>query len=469
MFFAQTATAEARQALSHATHAPVWWQQPPLARAALPVGESADIFIVGGGFTGLWTAVRAKQRDPNADVVLVDAGRIAIGASGRNGGFVSASITHGHANGIAKFADEFATLYAMGKTNLQEIAETISSNQLDCDFHQGGDYSVAVEPWQVAELQDYAEMVNHHGVPVEFLSGTEMRARVNSESYLAGIYDPEVALVNPAKLAWELARLAEQLGVRIYEHTAIQSWRRQGARIRVASHGGSATVARLVLATGAYQPLLRRISLFTLPVFDHVVATAPLTSDQLAAIGWDGRQGLSDAGNQFHYYRLTADNRIVWGGYDAVYRSGETPGSTLERDDELSARLVTHLHQTFPLLGVVPIEYAWAGAIDTCSRLSPYWGTAAHGQVVFTSGYTGLGVGSSRFGADVMLDLAFGEKTPRTQLRMVRHYPMPFPPPPMRQKVVDWTRSSLIAADANQGQRNAWLQVLDRVGINFDT
>ena len=189
----------------------------------------------------------------------------------------------------------------------------------------------------------------------------------------------------------------------------------------------------------------------------------------MAGIGWTGRQGVGDAGNQFHYYRLTDDNRLLWGGYDAVYARGERPGSSLEHDDFLTARLVQHMHDTFPQLVDVPVEYTWAGAIDTCSRFTAFWGTAHSGQVAYVAGWTGLGVGASRFGADVLLDLLAGADTERTRLRMVRGKPLPFPPEPMRQWVIDLTRNSLARADERGGERDLWLRTLDRLGLGFDS
>jgi glycine/D-amino acid oxidase-like deaminating enzyme len=278
-----------------------------------------------------------------------------------------------------------------------------------------------------------------------------------------------VGLVDPTKLGWGLAAAAESLGVRIFEHAEVTDIRRAGAQLELTTPAGRLRAARVALTTAAHQPLLRRIALYVVPVFDHVVVTAPLPDDVLAAIGWEGREGIGDSGNQFHYYRLTADNRILWGGYDAVYQRGERPGSSLERDDFLTARLVQHLHDTFPAVAEVPIEYAWAGAIDTCSRFSAFWGQAYSRQLAYVAGFTGLGVGASRFGADVLLDLLAGEHTERTALDMVNSAPLPFPPEPARQLVIDLTRRSIAAADANLGQRNLWLRTLDRLGLGFDS
>lgn len=471
MPFAHTPSPPAWAAIADARQGVFWLDDDrrPEPRKELVGNDSADIVVVGGGFSGLWTALRAKERDPGIDVVLLEGDRLLNAASGRNGGFVSASLTHGNLNGLQRWPDEYATLQAMGSENLRGIAETIERYGIDCDFAVTGELDVATEDYQVTELHDRVQRVTQAGGRLQLLDQAATRALVDSPTYRAGVLDPDVGLVNPARLGWGLAEACLRLGVRIYEYSPVREVERLGAQMSVRTDQGEVRAPRVALTTAAHQPLLRRISAFVVPVFDHVVVTAPLSDAALAEIGWDGRQGVGDSGNQFHYYRLTADNRILWGGYDAVYERGERPGSSLERDDFLTARLVQHLYDTFPQLLGTPVDYTWAGAIDTCSRFSAFWGTAYSGQVAYVAGYTGLGVGASRFGADVLLDLLTGQSTERTELQMVNTKPLPFPPEPARQWVIDWTRTSLARADTHEGRRNLWLRTLDRIGLGFDS
>jgi glycine/D-amino acid oxidase-like deaminating enzyme len=197
--------------------------------------------------------------------------------------------------------------------------------------------------------------------------------------------------------------------------------------------------------------------------------TEPLTQEQRRAIGWSARQGASDRGNQFHYYRPTADGRILWGGYDAVYRYGGPVGSHLDDHGPTFAMLSQHFFTTFPQLAGVRFSHRWGGAIDTCSRFSVFFGKALSGRVVYALGYTGLGVGASRFGARVGLDLLDGRSTEETALAFVRRRPVPFPPEPLRSAVIQLTRNRLAAADRHQGRRGLWLRALDRVGLGFDS
>lgn len=471
MPFAPSPGERAFQALRDVRHEPLWLadaDRPP-ARHLLADRLDADVVVVGAGLTGLWTALRAKERDPGAEVVLLEGDRIGNAASGRNGGFVASSITHGVGNGIQRWPDEFGELHRLGLVNLAGIEDTIERYGIDCHYERPGDLWVATEQYQIDGLREGVEEALEYGVDIEFLDADQTRALVDSPTYLAGVRDPDVGLVDPARLCWGLARAAESLGVRIFEHTPVLGFDKEGADLVVRTYSGSVTARRVALATAAHAPLLQRIKAYVVPVFDHVVATAPLPEDVLAAIGWTSREGVSDSGNQFHYYRLTHDNRIVWGGYDAVYKRGERPGSDLERDDFLTARLVRHLHDTFPAVADIPIEFAWAGAIDTCSRFSAFWGSAFGGRLAYCVGFTGLGVGASRFGADTMLDLLWGLDTERTRLKMVRSKPLPFPPEPVRQVVIDVTRKSLADADADNGRRNLWLKTLDRMGLGFDS
>lgn len=471
MPFADAPGPGAYAALRDVRHEPFWLSRPerPAARPGLAGPVTADLVVVGAGLSGLWTALRAKERYPEWNVVLVEGDRIANAASGRNGGFVSASVTHGAINGLDRWPHEFPQLHRMGRENLAGIIDTVSRYAIDCDLQVVGELDVATEDYQVDGLAEHQQRLAAAGVYLELLDAEQTRARVDSPTYRAGLIDPDVGLVDPAKLSWGLASAAESLGVRIFEHTEVTDIGRAGAQLVLTTPAGRLRAARVALTTAAHQPLLRRIALFVVPVFDHVVVTAPLPDDVRAAIGWEGREGIGDSGNQFHYYRLTADNRILWGGYDAVYQRGERPGSSLERDDFLTARLVQHLHDTFPAVTGVPIEYAWAGAIDTCSRFSAFWGQAYSGQLAYVAGFTGLGVGASRFGADVLLDVLAGESTERTALEMVNSTPLPFPPEPARQLVIDLTRRSISAADANHGRRNLWLRTLDRLGLGFDS
>ena len=465
-------TPAALAALTGADPRPFWLADAtrPSALPALSGTVTTDLVVVGGGYSGLWTALQAKERDPGRDVVLLEAHRVGWAASGRNGGFCAASLTHGDENGEKHFAREMPLLRLLGERNLAGIAATAVRYGIDAELEFTGTLDVATEEYQVAAL---AEQATVSGGEQEFLGRDDVQAEIASPVFRAGLRDRRAAaLVHPAKLAWGLRDACLAQGVRIFEGTPVRSLRRENGRVEVASDGGRVVAARAALGTNAFAPLLARVRPFIVPVYDYVLMTRPLTADELASVGWASRAGLSDVGHQFHYARLTSDNRILWGGYDAIYHRRGAIRPEYEQRPETFARLAGHFQLTFPQLEDVEFTHTWGGVIDTCSRFAPFFGTALGGQVAYVAGYTGLGVGSSRFGAQVMLDLLDvpdNGETELPRLSMVRRLPVPFPPEPFTYPVIEATRRSLDRADRSGGRRNLWLRTLDALGLGFDS
>jgi glycine/D-amino acid oxidase-like deaminating enzyme len=276
-------------------------------------------------------------------------------------------------------------------------------------------------------------------------------------------------MVDPARLARGLRQACLDAGVRFFEHTPVESLRTDGGALALGTPYGRVRAGRVALATGAYPPLLRRIRNYFVPVYDYVLVTRPLTPAELNSVGWASRQGAADSGNQFHYFRLTADDRILWGGYDAIYHFGGEVRRAYDQRPATFAKLAGHFFSTFPQLEGIGFSHRWGGAIDTCSRFCAFFGTAHRGRVAYALGFTGLGVAATRFGARVMLDLLSGQPTELTQLEMVRSKPVPFPPEPLAYLGVQATRWSLAQADRRSGRRNLWLRALDAAGMGYDS
>ena len=463
------------QALAGASPTVFWLEDParPAGLASLRGPESAELVVVGGGYTGLWAAVRAKERDPGTDVVLLEAGHCGDQASGRNGGFASASLTHGFGNGTERWPQEMADLDRLGTANLRGIGETVRRYGIDCGWEETGELSVATAPHHVDELGELAQQLKAAGHDVALLDDQQVRAEVDSPTYLGGLLEPHgTAMLEPARLAWGLRRVALELGVRIYEGTEVTGLERQSGGMLLRTAAGEVRAASVVLGTNAFPSLLRRLRLMTVPVYDFVLMTEPLSAEQLRSVGWASRRGVGDSSNLFHYYRLTRDNRILWGGYDAIYHYGSRVDRSLEQGPT-HQRLAEHFFETFPQLEGLRFSHRWAGVIDTSTRFAAFFGTAYDGKVAYAAGYTGLGVASTRFGADVALDLLArartGVETERTLLDLVRERPLPFPPEPLRFAGVQLTSWSLARADAHGGRRNLWLRGLDKAGLGFDS
>ena len=446
---------------------PFWLDDAPRAAAqpTLRSDETSDLAVVGGGYTGLWTALLAKERNPERRVIVLEAKTCGWAASGRNGGFVEASLTHGESNGMTRYPDEYDRLDTLGLQNLDEIEQTVTSRHWQVDFERTGALAVATEPYQADDLRSEEESDR-----LIFLDQDAIRARVNSPTYLAATFAPrDNAIAHPAKLGNALLEAVLDAGVEVFEHSPVRSLEADTFGVRLTTKHGSVFAHRVALATNAFPSLLKRYRLHTVPVYDYVLMTEPLSTEQMASIGWSGREGIADSANQFHYYRLSADNRILFGGYDAVYHFGGKIRPEYDDRPESFRKLASHFFTTFPQLEGLQFTHRWAGVIDTCSRFSAFFAQAHNGRVAYTAGFTGLGVAATRFAANVMLDQLDGLETERTELEMVKTMPMPFPPEPLTYPAVQAVKFELNRADHNDGKRSLFLKTLDAVGLGFDS
>ncbi|BBY61949.1 oxidoreductase [Mycolicibacterium helvum] len=424
--------------------------------------------IVGAGYTGLWAAIEALGEQPGRRVVILEQSWTGSAASGRNGGFVSESLTHGIAHGEARWPDELDQLERLGRHNVAEIADFVTTHRIDADLRMVGKTTVARTPHEVEALRNAAASHTRRGVAVELLDREQIRADIDSPLFLAGLRIHSGGLVDPVALVLGLRRVAEERGAVIYEQTPALGISRAGDVLTVRTPQGAVTTGQVLLASNAFPPLLRRLKAWLLPVYDYVLATAPLSAEQLSSIGWAQNQGLTDAGNQFHYFRRTRDDRIIWGGYDAIYHFGNRVAPELEQRDASHLLLARQFRETFPQLEDLPFTHRWGGVIDTTSRFTPIFGTAHGGRVAYAVGFTGLGVASTRFGAQVALDLLAGRRTERTRLKAVTAAALPFPPEPLRWPAVEITRAALAREDET-GRRGLLLRTLDRFGVGFNS
>jgi glycine/D-amino acid oxidase-like deaminating enzyme len=499
-------TAADRAAYADADPRPFWLAELPAREPSPPLrgAAEADLCIVGGGFTGLWAALQAKADDPGRDVVLLEAGTIGCGASGRNGGFLIGSLTHGLENGLARFGDEIELLERLGRENLAGLVADLERHGIDCDLEMTGELTPNVAAYQDDWAAETAALYGRFGYDVEvFADAAAMRAEVDSPLFRGGAWVKDAGgVLDPAKLAIGLYAAARRAGVRVHEGSPVLSLEaddgrggsragvgsleaptgagparsrtggaspRDGDRVTVRTAAGTLTARRVLVGTSAYPSPIREIRRYIAPVYDYALMSEPLDPAQRHALGWRRRQGIGDGGNRFHYYRLSADDRILWGGFDAVYRYGGPVRADLDDHDATFARLAQNFHVTFPQLADLRFTHRWGGAIDTCSRFSVFFGTTHGGRVAYATGYTGLGVASTRFGARVGLDLLDGRETEATRSRYVRRKPMPFPPEPLRSGIIQLTRNRLAAADRRDGRRGIWLGLLDRLGLGFDS
>jgi glycine/D-amino acid oxidase-like deaminating enzyme len=464
--------ASIRYSLAHAAPSPYWLDSPLRPQQAPPlVGDATcDLAVVGAGYTGLWTALLAKEGDPGRDVLLIEGQTAGWAASGRNGGFCAASLTHGIANGVQRFPTEMAVLDRLGRSNLDEIEKAVAHYGIDCAFERTGSMDVATAPHQLPWLVEDVEVAQHFGHDCVLLGQDQVRAELASPTFVGAAWHRDTtALVDPARLAWGLRAACERVGVRIAEGTEVTDLSRDGSGVRLVTPRASVRAGQVALATNAFPALLGQLRRYVVPVYDYVLVTEPLNATQLAAIGWQHRQGVGDVSNQFHYYRLTADDRILWGGYDAIYHYGNGLKPRYDQRPATFTTLAAQFFDTFPQLEGTRFTHRWGGAIDTSTRFFAFQRTALDGRVAYSLGYTGLGVAATRFGAQVMLDLLAGRQTEATGLRAIRRRPLPFPPEPARYLGIQLTRRALAKADRRDGRRGPWLRTLDRLGLGFDS
>ena len=289
---------------------------------------------------------------------------------------MEASLSHGLENGLSRWPNEIDTLVRLGRENFTAIRNTLGGRGIDAAWDETGVISVATREHEVEWLAEAAVVGREHGEESLLLDREAVRAEVSSPTYLAGLWHRSGnATVDPARLAWGLREAALGEGVRIHEHTRVTKLRRDGDGVVLETEpavagakAGKLRARRVLLATNAYPPLVRSIRRYMVPVYDYVLVTEPLSEEQRQAIGWERRQGIADSGNRFHYYRLTEDDRILWGGYEALYHFRNGMRTELEDHAPTFELLARNFAETFPQLEGLRFTHRWAGAIDTSSR-----------------------------------------------------------------------------------------------------
>lgn len=454
-------------AFEHTRLMPFWLDTPDAPTPTLPLLEPtrADLLIVGGGFTGLWAAVQAKELMPRLDVVLIDAGRVAHGATGRAGGIVSTSIMHGLPNAQRVFPDDIEKLEAFGQANLDGFEAALARYGIDADAEWGGEMTVAVDDAHLDALRADCELHRRYGHHVELLDRAQTAEHIRSPLFAGALWSRQRSgTVHPAKLAWGLRRAAISLGVRLYENTPLTATQDRGAHVEVSTPGGAITARRVLFGTGTAQVGVKDIQRRVMTVRDHVLATEPLTAEQLARVGWQGRQGIYDTRTQLNYFRLTKQNNIIFGGLVSYHYGGQ--GEPAEDGKKATYhRLAEAFYRTFPQLADVRFSHAWGGPIDYCSRGSVFAKPYLGGKAVFVAGYTGFGIGASRFGALMGLNMLFDRASPERQLDIARQGPGWIPPEPLRWLGARITFHAFDGADAEGGWKRAWIRGIKALGF----
>ena len=270
--------AEVQRSYADAEPKSFWLTQASAPPPGDPLDGSleSDLVVVGAGLTGLWAALLAKEEDPHREVVLLEGERIAFGATGRNGGFMDASLTHGIENGVARWPGEMPMLERLGRENFEAIKQAMGRHGIDAGFEETGELAFATAPYQVEWLPELVETARRYGWRAEAWSAERAREEVRSPTYHGAVHVPDGrAVVDPARLAWGLAAAARESGVRLFERSPVTGLERQGAGLVARTHAGRVFARRAILATSAFPPLVSAIRRYVVPVYDYVLVTEP--------------------------------------------------------------------------------------------------------------------------------------------------------------------------------------------------
>ncbi|HSG89962.1 MAG TPA: FAD-dependent oxidoreductase [Pseudomonadales bacterium] len=457
----------ARRALARTRLTPFWLDAPdaPAPRAPLVGAAETDLLIVGGGFTGLWAALQAREADPHRSITLIEGDRLASGASGRPGAIVSTSVMHGLANAARIFPDELDDLERLGQENLAALRATLARHAIACDDEWGGELTLAVSPEAVPALATEHALHARHGHDVVLLDRDAARAEIDSPLIQGALWNRGASgTLDPARLAWGLGRAAAALGVRIHEQTPLLRLRRRGGALEVTTPAGRVRARKVLLATNAFAAGHRRIRSRVTTLRDRILVTEPLTPAQLARIGWRHRQGAYDSRVQMNYMRLTADDRILFGG-KLGYSFGDAPDPDADRRIDTYASLAAAFARTFPQLDDLAFSHGWGGPIAMTTRMAVHFQHYHGGDAIWAGGYSGFGVSASRFGARIGLAILDGVDLPETRMRFATSMPGRIPPEPLRWLGARVTMHALDTAESRGGWRRPWLSMIERLGF----
>lgn len=403
----------------------LWWSGLPsdlaAARPALPGDASADVAIVGAGFTGLWTAYHLAMLDPALRVLVVDAATAGAGASGRNGGWCSALLPVSWDQiGRQYGADAARRFQSAVDQTLVDIESTITREGIEARAERAGYLRVATDKAQVAHLAKELEVARWWGRgerDLRELNGTQARELINAPGILGGHLTPHCIALDPARLVRGLARTVERLGVRLYDDTRVTSV--DGGVVE--TDRGRIRAAVTVLAVEGYAGTIAGGRRRRLPVRSTMVATAPLTAAQWDELGWRERLTFNDARRSLFYAQRTADGRIAFGGRGAPYRFGSCLDERAGSVDRYAADVADVLRSIFPSLADVPITHGWSGVLGMPRDWMPSVTFDRASGLASAGGYSGDGVALSHLAGQTLAHLISGVDSPLTSLPWVGH------------------------------------------------
>ncbi|MDM7489741.1 FAD-binding oxidoreductase [Rhodococcus sp. GXMU-t2271] len=389
-------------------------------RPALPGNLTADVAIVGAGFTGLWTAYYLLQADPSLKVVLLEREYAGFGASGRNGGWASSIFPVSLARVEQLYSHRAALdLQTAMNDTVTEIGHVVEAEGIDCDYARDGFVSLARSEAQLARARatvDGAEKFGVHG-QWRFLDADEACAKINADGVRGAIFTEHCALLQPDKLVVGLAAWVEEHGGVIYENTAVDEI---GTGVVRTAHG-TVTASVVVRATEAFTPEFAAYRRNVAPLYSLVVATAPLPDELRASLHLDSRTAFNDMRNLRIYAHPTSDGRLVFGGRGAPYHFGSKVDSSFDVDPKIHEKIVATMHEFFPALRDVPITHRWGGPLGVPRDWFPSVGYRPADKLAWAGPYVGDGVATSNLAGRILRNLILDAPDDLNALPVVNH------------------------------------------------
>ena len=418
-------------------------------RLPLTGPAEADVAILGAGFTGLWTAYYLLKREPSLRVVVLEAETAGFGASGRNGAWCNAAFPVTPGELARRFGEEAARdLLLEMRGAVGEVGRVSEAEGIDAQYFPGGQLRVARGPAQVPGIEASYESMRSLGLEedLRLLDAEETARRVRITGAEGALYSPHCATIHPARLARGLARAVEKLGGEIFEGTPVTDFE-TGANPRLVTEAGDVRARTVVLAGEAYLARLRKLRRQVLPIYSLIVLTEPLSEEQWAGIGWEGRECVASNRYTVDYLSRTPDGRILFGGRGAPYHYGSRIEDEYDLHDPTHELLRRTAKEWFPALENARFTHAWGGPLAMPRDWMPTMSYDPAEGVATARGYTGQGVATANLSGQTLADLILGRDTNVTRLPTVNHKPRPWEPEPLRWLGARYVQRGLMRAD----------------------
>ena len=422
--------------------------------AAATGTTTADVAIVGGGYTGMWTARYLADADPSLRIVLVEAHRLAFGASSRNGGWCSALFPTGH----ARLAERHGVAAAEAmrdamRATVDEVGRAADEDGIDCQFAKGGTLIMATNPAHLERVRDHLEDGE------EWLDADAARARVDASGLLGAAITPHCAAIHPARLSSGLARAVLDREVIVHEHSPVTAI--EPGRV-ICANGAEVRADHVLRCTEGYTSTLRGERRSIVPIYSLMIATEPLPESVWDSIGLRDRETFSDGRHLLIYGQRTADGRFAFGGRGAPYHFGSAVKPEFDGDPRVFAELERTLRALFPQIGNATVTHRWGGALGVPRDWMASVGVDASTGVGWAGGYVGDGVSTSNLAGRTLCDLVLGRETALTALPWVNHRSRTWEPEPLRWMGINVGRAVAGVADRSEARTQRPARQLER-------